>query len=76
MQKWLECYQDKETVMNQDSKLILFGALIIILIVLGPLGIIWSLNTLFPVLAIPYTIETWAAAIILSSIVKTTINKK
>ena len=76
MQKWLECYQDKETVMNQDSKLILFGALIIVLIVLGPLGIIWALNTLFPVLAISYTIETWAATIILGSVFKTTITKK
>ena len=76
MQKWPGCYQDKETVMNQDLKLILWGALIIVLIVLGPLFTVWSLNTLFPVLAIPYTFETWAATIILGSVFKTTINKK
>lgn len=30
-----------------------------------PLGFIWSLNTLFPVLAIPYDIYTWAASVLL-----------
>jgi hypothetical protein len=42
-------------------KLILGITLFVIAIVIGPLLGIWSLNTLFPVLAIPYTIETWAA---------------
>jgi hypothetical protein len=42
-------------------KLILGVALIIAAIVFGPLLGIWSLNTLFPVLNIPYTWETWAA---------------
>jgi hypothetical protein len=62
--------------MNQDSKLILFGALLVAIIVLGPLFTIWALNVLFSVLAIPYTFETWAATIILGSVFKTTINKK
>ena len=30
-------------------------------VIIGPLLIIWGLNTLFPVLAIPYSLETWAA---------------
>jgi len=39
-----------------------FGiTLIVIAIVIGPLLGIWALNTLFPVLAIAYTWETWAA---------------
>jgi hypothetical protein len=42
-------------------KLILGITLFVIAIVIGPLLGIWSLNTLFPVLAIPYTWETWAA---------------
>jgi hypothetical protein len=42
-------------------KLIFGIALILFAIIIGPLLGIWSLNTLFPVLAIPYTIETWAA---------------
>jgi hypothetical protein len=40
-------------------KLILGIALIVIVIVIGPLLGIWALNTLFPVLTIPYTWETW-----------------
>ena len=35
--------------------------LIVIIVIFGPLLSIWALNTLFPVLAIPYTLETWAA---------------
>jgi uncharacterized membrane-anchored protein len=76
MPKWQECYQDKEHEMNHDSKLILLGALLIALIVLGPLFTIWALNTLFPALAIPYTFETWLAAIIVGGVFKTTITKK
>ena len=62
--------------MNKDSKLILFGALLVAIIVLGPLFTIWALNTLFPVLAIPYAIDTWFATIILGGFVKTTITTK
>ena len=39
----------------------LWLVLLVIVIVAGPLLSIWALNTLFPVLAIPYTLETWAA---------------
>jgi hypothetical protein len=46
-------------------KLILGIALIVIAVVFGPLLGIWSLNTLFPVLAIPYTWETWLAYFLL-----------
>ena len=48
-------------MMTSLIKLILGIALIVAVIVFGPLLGIWSLNTLFPVLAIPYNIETWAA---------------
>jgi hypothetical protein len=46
-------------------KLILAITLIVIAIAIGPLLGIWSLNTLFPVLHIPFTLETWAAFAIL-----------
>ena len=46
-------------------KLILGITLIVIAIVFGPLLGIWSLNTLFPVLSIPYTWETWLAYFLL-----------
>jgi hypothetical protein len=49
-------------------KLILGITLVVIAIAIGPLLGIWSLNTLFPILAIPYTWETWAAfALLLGS---------
>lgn len=46
-------------------KFILAALLILFLIVIGPLCTIWALNTLFPVLAIAYTFETWCAVVIL-----------
>ena len=44
---------------------LLIISLIISAIVLGPVLVIWSLNTLFPVLAIPFTFYTWLATGIL-----------
>ena len=49
---------------------IIILALVILAIVFGPFITIWSLNTLFPVLAIPYTLETWAAAIALHATIR------
>ena len=49
---------------------------VILLIAAGPLLLIWSLNTLFPVVAIPYTVWTWLAALILGSAVAPKISKK
>lgn len=39
---------------------------IILLIVFFPFAILWSLNTLFPVLAIPYNFWTWLAVVALN----------
>ena len=50
--------------------------LVIALIIAGPLVVIWSLNTLFPVLAIPYTIWTWLAALFLTATVGPKVNAK
>ncbi len=50
--------------------------LIAVLIVAGPLLLLWALNTLFPVLAIPYTVWTWLAALILGSALSPTIRVK
>jgi len=51
--------------MGDLIKLIVYAVLITALLAAGPLLVIWSLNTLFPVLAIPYTIATWFANLIL-----------
>lgn len=36
----------------------------VLAIIFGPLALIWALNTLFPALLIPYTFETWLAAVV------------
>ena len=51
-------------------------AVIVLIVIAGPLLGIWALNTLFPALAIPYSIETWFAVILLSGLSKTTIGPK
>lgn len=51
-------------------KLTLVLALIVVLIIIGPFLTIWALNTLFPALAIAYTIETWAAVILLGMAIR------
>jgi len=47
----------------------------IAVIILGPILTIWALNTLFPALAVPYTLETWFAVILLKGFVAVTVNK-
>jgi len=46
--------------------IIFFLVLMLLIIVFGPLAILWSLNTLFPVLAIPYNFWSWLAVIIMN----------
>jgi hypothetical protein len=46
----------------------IYLVLIVAIIIAGPLLSIWALNTLFPVLAIPYTVETWAAMALIGGV--------
>ena len=48
----------------------------IALVIIGPLIIIWSMNTLFPVLAIPYDIWTWLATVFLFAAVRANVSVK
>jgi hypothetical protein len=50
------------------SKVSLLLILLVVLVIFGPIVAIWSLNTLFPVLAIPYTLETWLATAVIAQI--------
>ena len=50
------------------SKVSLLLILLFVIVLFGPLLTIWSLNTLFPVLAIPYSIETWLATVVIAGI--------
>lgn len=56
----------------------IFGLAVVVtlLIAAGPLLLIWSLNTLFPVLQIPYTFLTWLGALILGSAVSPSVRVK
>lgn len=45
----------------------------LVLIFVGPLLTIWALNTLFPALAISYSIETWFAVLILGAFLRANV---
>ena len=51
------------------NKVFLIVVFVVLLIVLAPIATIWSLNTLFPALAIPVTFETWMASLVLGGVV-------
>jgi hypothetical protein len=55
---------------------ILAVILIILVVIFGPFAMIWSVNTLFPVAAIPYTFDTWVAAIVLAGVFKANVTVK
>jgi len=48
----------------------IIGLIALLAIIFGPFLTIWSLNTLFPVLAIPYTFDTWCAVVLLGLAVR------
>lgn len=54
----------------------LAAIVIIALIIIGPLLILWSINTLFPVLAIPYDVWTWLAVVVLFGAVRANVSVK
>jgi hypothetical protein len=52
------------------------AAIVIALIIVGPLATIWAVNTLFPALAIPYALETWFAVVVLGMFLKSNVTLK
>ena len=57
-------------------KIVLAIALILVLLAIGPWLVIWSLNTLFPVLAIEFTFWTWCAVVILGTFLRANVTIK
>ena len=57
-------------------KIVLAIALILVLLAIGPWLVIWSLNTLFPVLAIEFTFWTWCAVVILGVFFRANVTVK
>ena len=51
-------------------------ALVLVLLAIGPWLVIWSLNTLFPVLAIEFTFWTWCAVIVIGTFFRANVTVK
>ncbi len=62
--------------MSSLIKVIMAAIIVVVLLALGPWLVIWSLNTLFPVLAIEFTFWTWAAVIILGTFLRANVSVK
>jgi len=58
------------------TQLVVGLAILTIAVAIGPLLMIWALNTLFPILNIPFTWQTWGAAFVLSAPFSSTAFKK
>jgi len=54
----------------------LWLVLVVIVIIAGPLLSIWALNTLFPVLAIPYAFDTWLAVMLVGGMFRGSFIRK
>jgi hypothetical protein len=59
-----------------DMRWAVLFLLLILAAIFGPFITIWALNTLFPVLAVPYTIETYFAVIAMGIFFNTNISTK
>lgn len=58
------------------TKVLTILAIAILMVVFAPIALIWAMNTLFPVLAIPYTVETWFAAFIIPAALRSEVSFK
>ena len=63
-------------MLDTTIKVALAIALIVLLAALGPWLVVWSLNTLFPVLAIEFTFWTWCAVVILGVFFRANVTVK
>ena len=61
--------------MKIGSSITAIVLLVALVIVMGPLLMIWALNTLFPVLNIAYSFETWISIVILAGLSRTKLEK-
>lgn len=63
-------------MLDTTIKIALAIAVVVLLAALGPWLVVWSLNTLFPVLAIEFTFWTWCAVIILGVFFRANVTVK
>ena len=62
--------------MNRLATIVLMIILLIVLIAIGPIVVIWALNTLFPILAIQFTFWTWLAVVVLGAFLRANVSIK
>lgn len=55
------------------GKTIFLVVVVALLLFVMPLAFIWALNTLFPVLVIPYTVETWLASFLVQAAIRSSV---
>lgn len=64
---------------KDDEDIAIMAAVVILAIVgfiVGPILTLLALNTLFPALAIPYTLGTWAATFFLLLVIRAKVKAK
>jgi hypothetical protein len=57
-------------------KVTLAIALVVVIMAIGPWLVIWSLNTLFPLLAIEFTFWTWCAVVVMGTFFRANVTIK
>ncbi len=63
-------------MLDTTIKVALAIAVIVLLAAIGPWLVVWSLNTLFPTLAIEFTFWTWCAVVILGVFFRANVTVK
>lgn len=54
----------------------LFVLILVAFVIFGPIVVLWSINTLFPIAAIPYNFFTWLAVVVLYLVSKSSVSVK
>jgi len=62
--------------MNKVIGLLGLIAFVVVVVAIGPLATIWAFNTLFPALAVAYTLETWVAVVIIGAFLRANVSIK
>ena len=67
--------------LNLETASVAVGVTVAILLIIacaifGPLAVIWSVNTLLPIAAIPYNFFTWLAVVVLYVFSKSSVSIK
>lgn len=50
--------------------------LAVLAVIFGPLATLWAVNTLFPLLAIPYNFYSWLAVVVLNLTLRSSVSFK